>query len=74
MGVLLPGTSVKIQDGEILGKGPSVFKGYYKSDEETKKAFSDGWFCTGDLGYMDKKGFLYITGRKKNLVVFSNGK
>ena len=74
VGVLLPGTSVKIQDGEILVKGPSVFKGYYKSDEETKKAFSDGWFCTGDLGYMDKKGFLYITGRKKNLVVFSNGK
>lgn len=74
VGVLLPETRVKIRDGEILVKGPSVFKGYYKADGETKKAFSDGWFCTGDLGYMDRKGFLYITGRKKNLVVFSNGK
>ncbi|MCQ4741252.1 AMP-binding protein, partial [Blautia hominis] len=74
VGVLLPETRVKIRDGEILVKGPSVFKGYYKAVGETKKAFSDGWFCTGDLGYMDRKGFLYITGRKKNLVVFSNGK
>lgn len=74
VGLLLPGTCVKIQDGEILVKGPSVFKGYYKADGETEKAFSDGWFCTGDLGYRDRKGFLYITGRKKNLVVFSSGK
>lgn len=74
VGILLPGTRVKIQDGEILVKGPSVFKGYYKAQEETEKAFSEGWFCTGDLGYRDRKGFLYLTGRKKNLVVFSSGK
>lgn len=74
VGTLLPGTHVKIQDGEILVKGPSVFKGYYKAPEETEKAFSEGWFCTGDLGYRDRKGFLYLTGRKKNLVVFSSGK
>ena len=60
--------------GEILAKGPSVFKGYMDNDEATAKAFKDGWFCTGDLGKQDKEGFIYITGRKKNVIVTKNGK
>lgn len=74
VGVLLPEMEVKITNGEILVKGPSVFKGYYKNPQMTRKAFEDGWFKTGDLGYLDRKGHLYISGRKKNLIVFSNGK
>lgn len=74
VGLLLPEMEVKFSNGEILIKGPSVFKGYYKNPQMTKKTFEDGWFRTGDLGYMDRKGHLYISGRKKNLIVFSNGK
>ncbi len=68
-----PYMALKIEDNEILVKGESVFKEYYNSEEETKNAFKDGWFCTGDLGYLDKDGFLFITGRKKNLIILSNG-
>lgn len=61
--------------GEIQAKGPTVMLGYYKDKEATKKTFTeDGWFKTGDLGYLDKKGFLYVTGREKNLIILSNGK
>jgi len=65
----------KAENGELLVKGENVFSGYYKNEAATREAFtSDGWFKTGDLGYLDKDGFVYITGRKKNLLILSNGK
>lgn len=65
---------VRIQDGEIQVSSPSVMKGYYNDPELTKKAITeDGWLQTGDLGYVDDEGFLYLTGRKKNLIILSNG-
>ncbi len=60
--------------GEILVKGPNVMLGYYNNPEATKNSFKDGWFCTGDLGKFNKDGSLFITGRKKDLIVLSNGK
>lgn len=59
--------------GEILVKGDNVMKGYYHLDEETQNAFDNGWFCTGDLGELDNKGNLFITGRIKNLIILDNG-
>jgi long-chain acyl-CoA synthetase len=71
----IPGIEVKIgPDGEVLTKGPHVMKGYWKSPEATADAIQNGWLHTGDLGEIDRDGFLKITGRKKELLVLSNGK
>ncbi len=70
----LPGMRVRIaEDGELLVHGPNVAQGYWKNPDATAAAFKDGWYYTGDLGYQDRHGFLYIKGRKKNLIVLANG-
>ena len=80
VGVPLINLQVKIENpneegiGEIVVKGPSVMLGYYNNEEETKKSLKDGWFYTGDYGYLDKDEFLYVTGRKKDIIVLKNGK
>ena len=80
IGLPLFNVDVKIENpdekgvGEILVKGPSVMLGYYENEEATKKAMHDGWFSTGDYGYLDKDGFLYICGRKNDVIVLKNGK
>jgi long-chain acyl-CoA synthetase len=61
------------EDGEILIKGPSVFKGYWQDAAATAEAFEDGWYHTGDVARMDAEGYLYFTGRKKNVIVLANG-
>ena len=74
VGQVVPGCDFTIsEDGEILIKGPMVMKGYYKDFELTKYLFKKGWLRTGDIGYMDSDGFLYIVGRKKNVITLSNG-
>ena len=73
VGLLLSCNEAKEKDGEILVKGDNVMLGYYEDVEATKDAFDDGWFKTGDLGYI-KDNHLFITGRKKNLIILSNGK
>ena len=80
VGLALPNLNVKIEnpdengEGEILVKGPSVMMGYYHNEEENKKVFVDGWFRTGDYGYITEDGFIYVTGRKKDIIVLRNGK
>lgn len=74
VGEIVPGCEVRIVDGEIQVRSKSVMQGYYKNPEETAKTLTeDGWLMTGDLGYKDEDGYLYITGRKKNLIILSNG-
>jgi len=75
VGKVNEGVELKIaDDGEILVKGPTVFKGYWNMPEETHAAFADGWFKTGDIGELDSDGFLHITDRKKDLLKTSGGK
>ncbi|HPO04822.1 MAG TPA: AMP-binding protein, partial [Bacillota bacterium] len=80
-GYIPPGFDMKIADpdsetgiGEICAKGPNIMLGYFKNEEATKEVLKDGWFYTGDLGYMDEDRFVYITGRKKNVIITKNGK
>jgi long-chain acyl-CoA synthetase len=73
-GQALPGLTVEIRDGEIVAKGPSIMKGYYNRPDETAEVLKDGWLHSGDLGYLDNEGFLYITGRKKDIIILPNGK
>ena len=73
-GEVLPGTEMMAKDGEIIARGGHIMKGYYNNPEATAEVIKDGWLYTGDLGYIDKDGYLYITGRKKEIIVLSNGK
>jgi len=73
-GEALPSMLVEIRDGEIVAKGPNVMQGYYNRPEETAEVIKDGWLHTGDIGYIDKQGYLFITGRTKEIIVLSNGK
>ena len=74
VGHLVPGIEVKVTDeGEVAFKGDLVMKGYYKNPEATDEALIDGWYHTGDLGYVDEDNFIFLTGRKKNLIILSNG-
>ena len=73
IGKPLSNVEVKFEDGEILVRGTSVMKGYYKMEDETAETLKDGWLHTGDKGYMDEDGFIFINGRVKNLIILSNG-
>jgi long-chain acyl-CoA synthetase len=74
-GLPLPSVEVKIaEDGEILARGPNIMKGYYGNPEGTREALENGWLHTGDLGFIDADGFLYVHGRKKSVIVTPGGK
>ena len=73
IGKPMPNCQVRIVDEEIQVKGTSVMQGYYEMPQETAETLEDGWLKTGDLGYIDEDGFLFLTGRKKNLIITPNG-
>ena len=73
VGQLMPNCEAKTVDEELWVRGSSVMMGYYKMPEETKETLVDGWLRTGDLGYVDEEGFVFLTGRKKNLIITKNG-
>ncbi|MEE0421150.1 MAG: AMP-binding protein [Lachnospiraceae bacterium] len=73
VGKLLPNCEARTVDGELWVRGTSVMLGYYQMPEETEEALTDGWLRTGDLGYVDEDGFVFLTGRKKNLIILKNG-
>lgn len=80
IGIPLKNVEIKIDNpdkdgvGEILGKGPNIMLGYYENEEATKKALDNGWLHTGDYGYIDEDGFIFVTGRKSDVIVLKNGK
>ncbi len=79
-GIPLPNVEIRIDEpdeegrGEIVVRAPSVMMGYYRNDEATRQVLRDGWFATGDYGWLDADGFLHVSGRKKNVIVAANGK
>lgn len=73
VGQLLPNCEAKTVDEELWVRGSSVMSGYYKMTQETAETLHDGWLATGDLGYVDEEGFVFLTGRKKNLIITKNG-
>src|SRR3954463_5072928 len=75
VGKPMSGVEAKIaEDGELLLRGPNIFKSYYKNEEATRSTLIDGWLHTGDLGHIDEDGFVYITGRKKDIIITAGGK
>ncbi len=79
-GIPLPNVEIRIDEpdeegrGEIVVRAPSVMMGYYRNEEATRQVLKDGWFATGDYGWLDAQGFLHVSGRKKNVIVAANGK
>lgn len=73
VGQLVPNCEAKVVDEELWVRGSSVMQGYYQMPKETEETLVDGWLRTGDLGYVDEDGFVYLTGRKKNLIITKNG-
>ncbi len=73
-GESMPTLEVTSMDGEIVARGRNIMQGYFNREEETAEVLVDGWLHTGDLGYMDDEGYIHITGRRKEIMVLSNGK
>ena len=80
IGLSMPGVELAIDQpneegiGELIARGPNIMSGYYENEEETAAVLADGWLHTGDLAYLDKDGYIFICGRKKNVIVLKNGK